>query len=89
MALMWLWVIYTALFISGNNDLAHKYVNYTFGSFLSDIFPCLAISLAIMAVSSLYYLAFQNQLLLLGFYFRNVWIALYWYGSILAIRDME
>lgn len=65
MALMWLWVIYTLCSLVATMILAHKYVNYTFGSFLSDIFPCLAISLAIMAVSSLYYLAFQNQLLLL------------------------
>lgn len=65
MALMWLWVVYTLCSLIATMLFAHKYVNYKFGSFLSDIFPCLAMSLIIMAVSSLYYLVFQNQLLLL------------------------
>jgi polysaccharide biosynthesis protein len=65
MALMWLWVVYTLCSLIATMFLAHKYVNYTMGSFFFDIFPCLSISLIIAAMSSLYYLVFQDRWLLL------------------------
>ena len=65
MALMWLWVVYTLCSLIATMFLAHKYVNYTMGSFFFDIFPCLSISLVIAAMSSLYYLVFQDRWLLL------------------------
>ena len=65
MALMWLWVVYTLCSLIATMFLAHKYVNYTMGSFFFDIFPCLSISLVIAAISSLYYLVFQDRWLLL------------------------
>ncbi|MEG1642551.1 MAG: lipopolysaccharide biosynthesis protein [Bacteroidales bacterium] len=65
MSLIWLWVIYTLLSLTATCIISDIMVGYKIKNFISDIIPYLLLTLLAMACSSLCYLVFSNNWLLL------------------------
>ena len=87
MALMWLWVVYTLCSLIATMFLAHKYVNYTMGSFFFDIFPCFYIfdncGNVVPLLSGL-----SRPMVVACYDFRNIRTALYYCGTFIPVRNV-